>query len=98
MANVPDDPPIAVGNDPSAPEVFVDGAAGVFLNNGNIHITFTSRQCDYSRQPNVFTDKVVARLVMPFSGAENLAQFLTEFVDRMKRQAASPTDAQKTIQ
>jgi hypothetical protein len=99
MAKTSDEAVIPLGDNSAAPDVFADGCVGAFLNNGNVHMTFTSRRCDYSQQPNIFSDMVIGRLVMPFAAAENMASFLTKFVEQMKKQAASPpVDAPRTIQ
>ena len=82
-----------------APDVFADGCVGAFLTSGNVHMTLTSRRCDYSRPPGVFSDVVIGRIVMPLAAAENMAQFLTEFVARMRAQLANmPADAPRTMQ
>ncbi len=99
MAKLPDDVPVKIVDNVLAPELFADLVSGVFLNNGNVHLTLTSRQCDYASLPNVFSDVVVGRIIMPFSAADNLVQFLGNFVERMKKQAASPPiDAPKMLQ
>jgi hypothetical protein len=51
MANIPEEPPVNVVDNIGAPDVFADFANGVFLFNGNVHISFSSRRCDYSRTP-----------------------------------------------
>jgi hypothetical protein len=95
----PPEPEIRIVDNPGAPEVFANGVIGAFLNNGNIHITLGSRRCDYSRQPNVFTDVVIGRLVIPFAAAENAVQFLADFMERMKQIAADPSSsAPRTLQ
>jgi len=99
MPSIPEDKPIPIIDSPLAPDVFADDAIGVFLNNGNVHITFTSRRCDYTQTPSFFTNVVIGRLVMPFFGAEGMVKFLADFVERMKKQAASPPlEAPKTLQ
>jgi hypothetical protein len=90
MAKIPEDKPIPTVDNILSPDIFADGVAGVFLNNGNVHITFFSRRCDYSKVPNEFSNVVIGRLVMPFSGADNMVNFLAEFVERMKKQAENP--------
>jgi hypothetical protein len=85
-------------DNPGAPDVFADAVAGAFLTNGNVHMTFLSRRCDYSQNPNVFTDVIIGRLVMPFAAVENAVNFLSDFVERMKKQLANPPDAPRTLQ
>ena len=100
MANTsPEDPPAQFVDNVGSGDVFADAVAGAFLTNGNVHITLVSRRCDYSRQPNVFSDVVIGRIVMPLVAVENAAQFLTDFVERMKKQLANPqANAPKTLQ
>jgi hypothetical protein len=95
----PEETPIKLVDNIGAGDVFVDAFVGAFLTNGNVHITLASRRCDYTQQPSVFSDVVIGRLVMPLAAAENAAQFLTDFVERMKKQLANPpADAPKTLQ
>lgn len=99
MTNVPEEPKIIFVDNFGAPEVFSDGVVGAFLTNGNVHITFASRRCDYSQTPGAFTDAVMGRLIMPFGAVENTLKFLGDFVERMKKQLANPPmDGPKTLQ
>jgi hypothetical protein len=91
--------PIPVIDNIGAPDVFADRVSGAFLTNGNVHISLVSRRCDHSKQPGVFSDVVIGRLVMPFAAAEELVRFLGDFVERMKKQIANPPiDGPKTLQ
>jgi hypothetical protein len=106
MANTPESdktPPneavVPIIDDSAAPDVFADRIAGAFLANGNVHITLLSRRCDYSRQPNFFSDVVMGRLVMPFPEVENMARLLLDFVDRMKKvHGVTSPEIPKTLQ
>jgi hypothetical protein len=92
-------PKVALIDNPHAPEVFADGCVGAFLLNGNAHITFAAQKCDYTKQSSQFVNVVIGRLVIPFGAAENMVQFLTEFLNRMKQQAAiGPDDEPRTLQ
>lgn len=103
MSNTPEpaterDTVVLIDN-PLAPDVFADRIAGAFLTNGNVHMTFLSRRCDYTKTPNVFQDVVIGRLVMPFAEAEGTARFLLDFVERMKKvHGVTSPDAPKTLQ
>jgi hypothetical protein len=62
-------------------------------------MTFASRRCDYSKNPNMFQDVVIGRLVMPFAATDNMVAFLTDFLARMKKQIANPPiEAPKVLQ
>ena|ERR1041384_2853032 len=89
MAKTSPQPAVTILDNPASGDVFTDGVIGVFLLNGNVHITLGSHRSDYSKQPNVFHDVVIGRVVMPFVAAENAVQFLGEFLTRMKQQAAT---------
>jgi hypothetical protein len=84
-SNLPPEPPVPLIDNPLAPDVFADRIAGAFLVNGNVHITLVSRRCDYTKQPNSYTDAVIGRLVIPFPEVEGMARFLLNFLDRMKK-------------
>ncbi len=84
MTDVVSERPIAFTANPDASDTFADSAVGAFVNNGNVHITLAIRRCDYSRQPNVLSDVVVGRLIMPLAAAERMAQFLTDCVRKVK--------------
>lgn len=82
-----------------APDVFADRAVGAFFNNGNAHITLASRRCDYSKQPNVYADVVVARLVMPLAAAEELARIVLDLAERARKvYGVTSPEAPKTLQ
>jgi hypothetical protein len=103
MTNTPESTdksdPVTLIDNLGAPDVFADRVAGVFLTNGNVHMTFVSRRCDYTKTPNVFHDVVIGRLVMPFPEAEGTARFLLDFVERMKKaQGVTSPDVPKTLQ
>ncbi len=95
----PEDAPIPVVDNPLAPDVFADRLAGAFLTNGNVHMTFLSRRCDYSKRPNIFSEVVIGRLVIPFAEAEATAKFLLDFVERMKKvHGITSPEVPKTLQ
>jgi hypothetical protein len=80
-----------------APEIFADGAVGVFSTNGNAHITFFSRRCDHSQTPGVVKDIVVGRLIMPAAAMDHMIEFLGNWAEQAKVQA-TPVDESRTIQ
>jgi hypothetical protein len=84
-------------DDNLAPEVFADGAVGVFSTNGNAHITFFSRRCDHSQTPGVVKDIVVGRLIMPAAAMEHMVEFLGQWIEQMKAKTAA-VDEPRTIQ
>ncbi len=99
MEKTVDEPKLAIIPNVGASDVFADHIVGAFLTNGNVHMTFAARRCDYSVQPNVFVDAVIGRLVMPMVAVENMIEFLSGFVARMKEQPAHISgDAPNTLQ
>jgi hypothetical protein len=89
--------PITVVDNLCAPDVLADAMIGAFLTNGNVHMTLVARRCDYSKHPNIFSDVVIGRLVMPFAAAENMAKFIGDFTKRMKEIPAHLTADTPTI-
>lgn len=73
-------PPVHFIDNPHAPEVLATEAAGFWLNQGNVHITFESARIDHSTNPGPLNRVVIARLVMPIGGAQNLAAGLYDFL------------------
>jgi len=99
MQNTSPEQPVTLVDNLGAPDFFADGCIGAFLTNGNVHMTLTSRRCDYTKQPNVFSEVVIGRMVMPLAAAENMVNFLSDFVVRMREQLANmPADAPRTLQ
>jgi hypothetical protein len=83
MADPPSKPPgPAFLDNPHAPEMLAEGAAGFFLLNGNVHITLTALKVDHSKTPAPVRRVVIGRLVLPSSGAQALALDLYNFLDR----------------
>ena len=97
MPHPDDSPSVSLLDNALAPDLFADRVIGGFLSDGNVHLTFVARRCDYSQTPNAFKDVVIGRLVMPFKAAEGMAQFVTEFVGRMKLQLTT-VPSSKTLQ
>lgn len=83
-------PEIPLLDNPHAPEVFATVASGFFHLNGNITITFESARLDHSQDPPLVNRVVLARLVMPVSGAQGLVVGLNDFLEK---QGLSPTTA-----
>jgi hypothetical protein len=62
MAKTSPGPKVRFVDNPEAPEIFADAAKGVFLLNGNVHLTFTSRRSDYSNdQPGALNGHKIGR-------------------------------------
>lgn len=72
--------PVLFIDNPHAPEVFASEASGFFFHNGNVHITFESPKADHSTPPGPVKRVVIARLIMPASGAQGLAVELYDFL------------------
>jgi hypothetical protein len=79
MANPGEKKKIPLLSNPFAPEVFAAEAAGFFVLNGNIVITLESARPEYSDGPTL-NRIVVARVVMPVQGAQNLVVGLNAFL------------------
>jgi hypothetical protein len=75
-------PDVAISyvDNPGAPDVFADEASGFFVRNGVISITFAAARIDHSTAPGPINRVVIGRLVMPVSGAQNLAVGLYDFL------------------
>ena len=77
-----DAPIITFLDNPHAPDIFATEATGFFAANGNVMITLESARPDYSRGSANVNRVVIARLVLPVSGAQNLALGLHEFLSQ----------------
>jgi hypothetical protein len=82
----------------NAPDLFASGAFGAFVDKGNVHITLVARRCDYSSDPNILTDVVIGRLVMPLSATEQMVQFLENCLNTIKQQDPPDTDLSRILQ
>jgi len=85
-------PPLV--DNPFAPEVFADEAAGFFLQNGNLSITFSSVRVNHRSDPGPVSRVVVGRLVLPASGAVGLAVGLYDFLKQVGIDPARPDPGQ----
>jgi hypothetical protein len=95
MAKTSPGPKVRFVDNPEAPEIFADAAKGVFLLNGNVHLTFTSRRSDYSNdQPGALYETVTCRIIMPLAAAEVMAAELANYVQKMKaeHQNSAPSE------
>jgi hypothetical protein len=82
---------------PNAPEVFADGAAGLFAHGGNIRITFESVRAVHAPQPTR-NRVVVARVILPIAAAEVMARNLLEFIGKHGRKAMATERSADTLQ
>jgi hypothetical protein len=75
-------PTLEFVNNPLAPDLFSEGAAGILLLNGNVHITLTSTRPDHSPADHARPAHrvVVGRLILPVQGAQALAAALYDFL------------------
>jgi hypothetical protein len=74
-------------DNPHAPDVFADAAAGFFHVNGNIKITFESARVEHSSSPGPVHRVVIGRLVMPVAAAEAFAKGLLDFIETQRNAA-----------
>ena len=89
MANEPATAVPRVDN-PNAPEVFADDAAGVLWHNGNVRITFESLRANHRVAPASMSRVVVGTLVMPMAAAEAMARMLIAAIEASKTSGATP--------
>jgi hypothetical protein len=83
MTDAPSPPAAKLIEPPRVPDLFVDGACGFFLHNGNLRLAFEASRADHSRKPAPIGRVLVARVVMPAAGARALAVGLFDFLKRM---------------
>ncbi|MDO9357879.1 MAG: hypothetical protein Q7T70_02655 [Polaromonas sp.] len=83
-----DQPTFNFIDNPHAPEIFSAQHAGIWITNGNVHITLESGRVRYSENGATLNRVVIARLVMPISGATDLSVKLFQL---LKDQGASET-------
>jgi hypothetical protein len=82
--------PVTFIDNPHAPEVFASRVAGFFNFEGNIVIAFESARVDHSQTPGPVNRVVIARLVMPASGAHGLAVGLFDFMRQQGFELPAP--------
>ena len=88
--------PFGFLDNPSAPDVFADGAAGIVFFQGNIRLTFESVRVNHVTSPGPATRVVIGRLVLPLAGAEGLKNMLIDYLDKIKNQTPSAVPIQGT--
>jgi hypothetical protein len=76
-------------DNPHAPDVFADGAAGFFNLSGTIRISLEAGRVNHVTSPGPINRVVIARLVMPIDAAEALAKGLLDFITQ-QRTAQNP--------
>jgi hypothetical protein len=99
MATVLDEKPVPVVSNLDAPDSYADGAYGVFVTNGNVHITLVARRCDYSNnRSGHLADVVIGRLIMPISATEKMVQFIGDCLQAIKPQTSVTMDVSRILQ
>lgn len=78
-SNVP-----ALVNDPLAPDIFADEAAGFYLAGGNLRITFATWRVGHEETQGTTSRVAICRLVMPVSQAEAMVKGLSDFLQQMR--------------
>jgi hypothetical protein len=63
-----------------APDVFADEAAGFFVHNGIVRITFASARVNHVSSPGPVNRVVIGRLVMSVEAAQALSIGLFDFL------------------
>jgi hypothetical protein len=79
-------PAVGFLHNPHSPDIFADSAAGFFIFNGNIRITFESLRADHGASPGPVTRVAIGRLVMLAVQAEAFAKGLLEFMEKHRSQ------------
>jgi hypothetical protein len=82
--------PVNFLDNPNAPDVFADAAAGFFNFAGNIRISLESVRVNHITTPGPMNRVVLARLVMPMDAAEALARGLLDFIAQQRTQQNPP--------
>ena len=71
---------VVIVENSDAPEIFVAEAFGFAGFERNIHITFAAPRGKHSTNPGTIERRIVARLVMPVTGAQGLVTGLSDFL------------------
>lgn len=85
-----DQPVITFIDNPHAPEVLSTGHAGLWIHEGNVHITLEAARVNHNASPGPINRVVVARLVLPMQAAKNLAGHITAMLDNPAAPAPTP--------
>jgi hypothetical protein len=78
MADQPQVP--ALIDSPHAPTVYATGIAGLWLNQGSVHMTFETARIDHSTSPGAIQRVAIGTLVMPVGAAQAFAVALFKFL------------------
>jgi hypothetical protein len=85
-------PAINFIDNPHAPELFAAQHAGIWVTNGNVHITLEAPRVAYEADGASLNRVVIARLIMPISGAEDLAVKLFNLLKEQGVKSTEPAD------
>lgn len=92
MSNVSDPARPAFVDDPHATEIFATDAAGFFLFENNVIITFETARANHGTVPGVISKVVSGRIVLPLASAQRLVVGLNDFLEK---RGVSPSEAIK---
>ena len=67
-------------DNPHAPEIHATGHGGLWMHEGNLHITFTAGRYDHGFNPGAISNVVNARVVIPLEQAKYLADSITKYL------------------
>ena len=95
---MPNLPPVTFRDNPLAPDIFADQAAGTYLLNGVVRITLESARVNHQTSPGPVTRVVMGRLVMPVASAEAMARAILDLIEKQKSQPSSQVQGTPTIQ
>jgi hypothetical protein len=95
----PNDPANAPRIDqPTAPEIFADDAAGALWHNGNLRITLESLRANHAVQPAALSRLMVGTLVMPIGAAESMARLILVAIENAKASSGNTPQTTPTLQ
>lgn len=75
-----DPPNVRFIDNPHAPEIFSTGHVGLWLNQGNLHITFGAGRIDHAADPGPINLVVLGRVVLSADSAGRLADGIRQLL------------------
>lgn len=79
-------------DNPLAPDIFIDGAAGFTVNNGVLRIALASGRVNHTTSSGPVQQVQVCRVVMPIADARDLAVGIFEFLKARQLDPSAPVE------
>ena len=79
-------------DNPMAPDVFADEAAGFFIHNGVVKITLLSARVNHATNPGPINRVVIGRLALSIAAAQSLSVGLFDFLKSRGLGPNQPTE------